>query len=227
MKGALSGMAAEGVSNDKILERAAAVGMTYKPSAYPFELYSLSGKLGAQMRATVTEFGPVLLSKILELNDVPSSVLMVLFKYADDKELPVVDLNDLKKVLNYLSEGSGAAEIKENYGKISPATAGTILRKIVALEQQGINQIFGEKSFDIEDLMEKVDAEELSAFLMFPMFSSSLPSFLLSCFRCLPNYISLFRKLEIWISPNWSSSWMKLTCFLKMPLKPLWIRSNK
>ena len=74
------------------------------------------------MRATVTEFGPVLLSKILELNDVQSGVLMILFKYADDKDLPIVDFTDLKKVLNYLSDGAGAIEIKDTYGKISTAT---------------------------------------------------------------------------------------------------------
>lgn len=157
MKGDLSGMATAGIDNEKISERAKALGIKFAPSAFPVELYSLSGKLGAQMRATVTEFGPVLLGKVLELNDVQASVLMILFKYADDKDLPIVDLNDLKKVLNYLSEGEGAASIKEDYGKISSATALTMLRKIVALEQQGVNQIFGEKSFDIHDLMEKVD----------------------------------------------------------------------
>ena len=117
------------------------------------------------MRATVTEFGPVMLSKVLELNDIQSGVLMILFKYADDKKLPIVDLNDLKKVLNYLSEGAGAAEIKEAYGKISSSTAGTILRKIVAMEQQGVAQLFGEKSFDIEDLMEKVDGRGVISLL--------------------------------------------------------------
>lgn len=165
MKGDISGMAKEGLVNDKINERANALGITYTPSGYPVELYSLSGKVGAQMRATVTEFGPVLLSKILELNEVQSGVMMILFKYADDKELPIVDLNDLKKVLNYLSEGEGAAEIKNDYGKISPATASTILRKIVALEQQGVNHLFGEKSFDIEDLFEKVDGRGVISLL--------------------------------------------------------------
>ena len=144
MKGDISGMAKEATVNDKIVERAKALGIQYTPSGFPIELYSLSGKLGAQMRATVTEFGPVLLSKVLELNEVQSGVLMILFKYADDKKLPIVDLNDLKKVLNFLSDGAGAAEIKEAYGKISPATASTILRKIVVLEQKGVNQIFGE-----------------------------------------------------------------------------------
>ncbi len=157
MKGDISGMAKEGIANDKIKERATALEINYSPAGFPIEFYSLSGNLGAQMRATVTEFGPVLLSKVLELNEVQSGVLMILFKYADDKDLPIVDLNDLKKVLNYLSEGEGAKEIKNDYGKISSATASTILRKIVALEQQGVNQIFGEKSFDIEDLFEKVD----------------------------------------------------------------------
>lgn len=165
MKGDLSGFAREGVKNSNIDERAKALGLNYSPSGFPVEIYSLSGNLGAQMRATVTEFGPVLLSKILELNEVQSGVLMILFKYADDKKLPMVDINDLKKVLNYLSEGEGAKEIKDSYGKISPATASTILRKIVALEQQGVGQIFGETSFDIEDLFEKVDGRGLISLL--------------------------------------------------------------
>lgn len=165
MKGDISGMAKEGVVNDKINERASALGIAYTASGYPVELYSLSGKLGAQMRATITEFGPVMLSKVLELNEVQSGVMMILFKYADDKDLPIVDLNDLKKVLNYLSEGAGAAEIKNDYGKISPATASTILRKIVALEQQGVDHLFGEKSFDIDDLFEKVDGRGVISLL--------------------------------------------------------------
>jgi uncharacterized protein len=165
MKGDISGIAKEGVVNDKINERASALGIQYTASGFPVELYSLSGKLGAQMRATITEFGPVMLGKVLELNEVQSGVMMILFKYADDKDLPIVDLNDLKKVLNYLSEGAGAAEIKSNYGKIAPATASTILRKIVALEQQGVDHLFGEKSFDIDDLFEKVDGRGVISLL--------------------------------------------------------------
>jgi uncharacterized protein len=165
MKGDISGMAKPAIVNDKLTERSTFLEYTYEPSGFPIELYSLSGKLGAQMRATVTEFGPVLLFKILELNEVQRGVLMVLFKYADDKKLPMVDLSDLKKVLNYLSEGEGAKEIKEAYGKISSSTSGTILRKIVALEQQGVNQLFGETSFDIDDLFEKVDGRGVISLL--------------------------------------------------------------
>lgn len=193
MKGDLSGFAKEGAVNDKIKERAAALGITFAPSAYPLEIYSLSGKLGAQMRATVTEFGPVLLSKVLELNEVQSSVMMILFKYADDKKLPIVDLQDLKKVLNYLSEGEGAKEIKDAYGKISGATASTILRKIVALEQQGVNQIFGEKSFDVADLLEKVDGRGVISLLNVSdvqnqpaIFSTFMLSLLAEIYQSLP-----------------------------------------
>lgn len=165
MKGDLSGIAKESEANDKVRERANALGIPYTPTAFPVELYSLSGRLGAQMRATVTEFGPTLLSKVLGLNDTQAGVLNILFKYADDKNLPIVDFDDLKKVLNYLTDGPGAAEIKEAYGRISSATASTMLRKIVALEQQGVDQIFGETSFDIDDFFEKVDGRGLISIL--------------------------------------------------------------
>jgi len=193
MKGDISGVAKEGIANDKIKERANALGINYTTSGFPIELYSLSGKLGSQMRATVTEFGPVLLTKILELNEVQSGVLMIIFKYADDKKLPIVDLNDLKKVLNYLSEGAGAAEIKNDYGKISPATASTILRKLVALEQQGVDQLFGEKSFDIDDLFEKVDGHGVISLLNVSdiqgqpaVFSTFMLSLLAELYQTLP-----------------------------------------
>ncbi len=193
MKGDISGMAKEGIANDRIKERATAIGLEYKISGYPIELYSLSGKLGGQMRATVTEFGPVLLTKILELNEVQSGVLMIIFKYADDKKLPIVDLNDLKKVLNYLTEGAGAAEIKNDYGKISSATASTILRKLVALEQQGVDQLFGEKSFDIDDLFEKIDGRGVISLLNVSdiqsqpaIFSTFMLSLLAELYQTLP-----------------------------------------
>lgn len=165
MKGDLSGIAKEATSNSKIEERANALGIPFRPSGFPVEIYSLSGKSGAQMRATVTEFGPVLLGKILSLNDVQTGVLNVIFKYADDRKLPVVDFNDLKKVLHYLTEGKGAAEIKHDYGKISSSTSSTILRKIVSLEQQGVDQVFGEPSFDIDDLFQKVDGRGVISIL--------------------------------------------------------------
>lgn len=165
MKGDLSGMAKAASSNEKIAERVQALNINYEPSSFPVEIYSLSGKIGAQMRATVSEFGPVMLSKILELNDVQTGVLNVIFKYADDRKLPVVDFKDLKKLLNYLTEGPGAQEIKADYGKISGATSSTILRKIVSLEQQGVDHLFGEPSFETEDLLAKIDGQGVISIL--------------------------------------------------------------
>jgi uncharacterized protein len=193
IKGDLSGMAQPGTTNPRLEERATALGMSFKPEAFPIELYSLSGRLGAQMRATVLEFGPALLAKILDLNDTQAGVLSILFKYADDKQLPMVDLNDLKKVLSYLSEGPGAAEIRADYGSISSSSAGTILRKIVALEQQGAEGIFGEKSFDIDDLINKVDGRGVISLLNISdvqdkpaLFSTFMLSMLAELYATLP-----------------------------------------
>ncbi|MCB0820883.1 MAG: DUF853 family protein, partial [Bacteroidetes bacterium] len=155
--------------------------------------YSLTGKTGAQMRATVMEFGPILLAKVLELNDTQTGVLSIVFKYADDNVLPIVDLQDLKKVLNYLTEGPGKAEIKADYGSISTASSGTILRKIVALEQQGVDKIFGEPSFEIDDLMRKTDGRGVVSLLNVSdmqdkpdVFSTFLLSLLAELYQTLP-----------------------------------------
>jgi len=193
IKGDLSGIAQPGKSNAAIEERSKSLGTVFDPKGYPVELYSLSGQKGAQMRATILEFGPILLSKIFELNDTQSGVLAILFKYADDKDLPMVDLFDLKKVLSYLSEGPGAAEIKADYGTISSSTAGTILRKIVALEQQGVGSIFGEKSFDITDLLDRVDGQGVISLLNISdvqdkpaLFSTFMLSLLAELYQKLP-----------------------------------------
>lgn len=165
VKGDLSGLALPADRIERLEERAAALKQDFVPSGFPVELYSLSGKEGAQMRATVLEFGPVLLSKILGLNDTQAGVLAMIFKYADDNRLPLVDLADLKKLVDYLSTGEGAAGIRAEYGTISQATAGTILRKIVTVEQQGLGQLFGEPSFDIGDLFRQRDGRGLISLL--------------------------------------------------------------
>ncbi len=106
------------------------------------------------MRATVSEFGPVLLSRILDLNDTQGGVLSIIFKYCDDKMLPLLDLKDLKKVIQFVT-GEGKEELEKDYGRISSATTGIILRKIIELEQQDADLFFGEESFDIYDLMRR------------------------------------------------------------------------
>lgn len=152
IKGDLSGIAAAGSANDKINARYQQLGMEYKPTAYPVDLMTLSNEKGIRMRATVTEFGPVLLSKILGLNDVQGGLVALIFKYCDDNQMPLLDLKDFIKVLQYIGD-EGKQEIEKTYGKISTTSTGTILRKVVELQQQGADRFFGERSFDVEDLM--------------------------------------------------------------------------
>jgi len=156
IKGDLSGLAQPGEINDKINERHEKIGMTYTPSSFPVELLSISNEKGARLRATVTEFGPVLFSKILDLNDTQSGVVSVLFKYSDEKKLPILDIKDFKKLLQFISD-EGKDEVEKEYGQISTATIGTILRKLIELENE-TNLFFGERSFEVDDLV-KIDSE--------------------------------------------------------------------
>ena len=152
IKGDLSGIAAAGTENDKIKDRVSKIGGTYKPAAYPVELLSLSNERGVRLRATVTEFGPILLSKILGLNGTQEGVVAMIFKYCDDHKMPLLDLKDFIKVLQYISN-EGKSEIEKAYGKISTSSTGTILRKVIELQQQGADVFFGEPSFEIDDLL--------------------------------------------------------------------------
>ncbi len=151
VKGDLSGVAVPSDGHPKIDERHAKIGIPFKASGSPVEFLTLSDEKGARLRATVSEFGPVLFSKILDLNSTQSGIVAVIFKYCDDKNLALLDLKDFKKALQY-AIGEGKEEIKEAYGAISTASTGTILRKIVELEQQGAEVFFGERSFDVDDL---------------------------------------------------------------------------
>lgn len=156
IKGDLSGIAAAGTANDKITERLQHIGGAYSPQAFPVELLSISKEPGARIRATVSEFGPILLSKILGLNDTQEGVVAMLFKYCDDKKMPLLDLKDFTRLLQFAGN-EGKAEIEKEYGKISTTTTGTILRKVIELQQQGADVFFGEPSFEVEDLMRVSD----------------------------------------------------------------------
>src|SRR4029079_1441633 len=152
VKGDLSGVAAPGVPNDRINQRIKDTGFQWNPAAFPVEFLSLTGKKGAQLRATVSSFGPVLLAKVLGLNDTQTSVLSLVFKYCDDKGLAILDFPDLRAVLQYLA-GDGAGELKD-YGGMSKQTVGVLLREMVELEQQGAEAFFGEPEFNIDDLIQ-------------------------------------------------------------------------
>jgi DNA helicase HerA-like ATPase len=152
IKGDLSGLAQPSPGHPKIDERHAKIGLPFDPKKFPVEIMSLSEQDGVRLRATVSEFGPVLLSRILDLSDTQSGVVSVIFKYCDDNKLPLLDLKDFKKILQYATQ-EGKKEFENAYGRISTASTGAILRKVVEIEQQGGDMFFGEKSFEVEDLV--------------------------------------------------------------------------
>lgn len=151
LKGDLSGLAQPSPGHPKIDERHTKIGIPFEAKSFPVEILSLSEQDGVKMRATVSEFGPTLLSRILDLTETQEGIVAVVFKYCDDNKLPLLDLKDFKKVLQYAT-GAGKAEFTKDYGRISTSSTGTILRKIIELEQQGADLFFGEKSFEVDDL---------------------------------------------------------------------------
>jgi len=161
IKGDLSGIGAAANLNDKnAIERMDALQLPFHPKASNVELLSISDEPGVRLRATVEDFGPILFSKILELNETQESIISIIFKYSKDNNLPLIDLEDIRKVLQYVTESDqGKKELNSNYGTISPASLGAILRKIVSLEQQGAAKFFGEPSFDVQDLLKTKDGE--------------------------------------------------------------------
>jgi DNA helicase HerA-like ATPase len=153
IKGDLTGMAAPGdATNPKVVDRLTSLGWTFEPSGHPVEYLSLSGKLGAQVRATTHSFGPLLLGRVLGLNDTQTSILSLIFKYCDDNQLPLLDLKDLAATLKYLASDDGKPVLAD-YGGMSSASVGVLLRSIVVLEQSGADIFFGEPEFDVMDLL--------------------------------------------------------------------------
>ncbi len=151
LKGDLSGLAQPSPGHAKIDERHAKIGLPFTASGFPVEILSLSQQGGVKLRATVSEFGPVLLSRILDLSVTQEGIVAVIFKYCDDNHYPLLDLKDFKKVLQYATN-EGKKEFADSYGRISTSSTGAILRKVIELEQQGADLFFGEKSFDVNDL---------------------------------------------------------------------------
>ncbi|GAA4947991.1 DUF853 family protein [Algibacter agarivorans] len=152
IKGDLSGLAQPSPGHPKIDERHEKIGLPFEAKSFPVEILTLSEQDGVRLRATVSEFGPVLLSRILDLSETQSGVVAVIFQYCDDNKMPILDLKDFKKILQYATN-EGKQEFTEAYGRISTASTGAILRKVIELEQQDAELFFGETSFDVDDLL--------------------------------------------------------------------------
>jgi DNA helicase HerA-like ATPase len=158
IKGDLSGLSQPGVANDKTAQRAKDTGDQWTPTAFPVEFLSLgTAGVGVPVRATMTSFGPILLSKVLGLNPTQESTLGLIFHWADQKQLALLDLKDLRAVIQFLTSDEGKGELK-NIGAVSPATAGVILRALINLEAEGADTFFGEPELEPSDLM-RVDAQ--------------------------------------------------------------------
>jgi uncharacterized protein len=194
IKGDVSGMSAPGTPSEKLTERTAGIGQDWKPTAYPVEFYSLGGHgTGIPIRATITSFGPVLLSKVLGLSDVQSSSLNLVFHFADNNNLPLLDVKDLRAVIQFLVSEEGGAQLK-NLGGLSKVTAGVLLRELVAFSDAGADDFFGEPEFDTADLLRTApDGRGLCSILELPgvvqqpaLFSSFLMWLLADLFQDLP-----------------------------------------
>src|SRR5512143_1261311 len=152
VKGDLSGLARPGGDNPKVVERAKQLGVALAPSACPVVFWDLLGQQGHPVRTTISEMGPLLLSRLLNLNETQAGVLALVFKVADDRGLLLLDLKDLRAMLQEV--GDHAAEIKTAYGNVSTASIGAIQRGLLQLSDQGGDQFFGEPMLDIADLMQ-------------------------------------------------------------------------
>jgi DNA helicase HerA-like ATPase len=153
LKGDLSGLGTAGEASDRVRERAQQTGWAWQGAARPVEYLSLTGTKGAQVRASVSSFGPLLLARVLGLNETQASVLAMVFKFSDDQKLPLVDFADLRAVLQYLTSEEGGPSLAP-YGGMSKATVGVLLREMVELEQQGAGAFLGEPEFDLDDLLQ-------------------------------------------------------------------------
>ena len=151
VKGDLSGLAQPSAGHPKIEERHKGIGFPFQAKKFPVEILTVSEQKGTRIRATISEFGPVLLSRILNLSESQEGIMTIIFKYCDDHKLPLLDLKDFKKVLQYITN-EGKVELESEYGRISTSSTGAILRKIIEIEHQGGDLFFGEKSFEVEDL---------------------------------------------------------------------------
>ena len=220
MKGDISGLAKVGSGNDFITKNREKYGLDdkgFKFKEYPVEFWDLFGEKGLPVRVTLSEMGPVLLSKILNLSEAQAGILNIVFRVADEKSLPIIDLKDLKSMINHVVENKDAYE--GEYGAIAAKSANTILRSLITLEDQGGNGFFGEPALELSDFMQVDDngcgvINIMDVFLMLKSYPFHLKYTQHSCFGCCPLFLRNCLKLEIWTSLNSYFSLMKHTCFL-------------
>lgn len=170
IKGDISGLGMPGEASDKMKSRSQSLGLSYAPKGFPVEILSLGeANPGVTLRTTIEDFGPVLFSRMLDVNDTQSGVIAVLFEYAKQEKLPLIDLEDLKALLQFVQSDQGKAKIESLYGGVATTSIGTIMRKIIELESQGGKDLFGEPAFDVQDLV-KTNAQGLGVISILRLF---------------------------------------------------------
>jgi uncharacterized protein len=226
IKGDLSGIGAVGDSKPPFVKRAADLGVPYEPDVFTTVFWDLFGEQGHPIRATVAEMGPLLLSRLLNLNDTQEGVLNIAFRIADEQGLLLLDLKDLRAILTHISEN--AAQLTIQYGNIAPQTVGSIQRQLLVLENQKGEMFFGEPALDISDLMRKdsegrgiVNILAADKLMANPRLYATFLLWLLS---------ELFEELpEVGTSTSrsWCSSSMRRTCFSMRRRRCCWRRSRR
>jgi hypothetical protein len=151
IKGDLSGIGATGEMKDALVERAKGMGLAYQPDQYPVIFWDVFGEQGHPIRATISEMGPLLLARLLQLNDTQEGVLNIAFRVADEQGLALLDLKDLRAILGFVADH--AAELQKEYGNVAPATVGAVQRQLLVLENQGAKSFFGEPALDLADFL--------------------------------------------------------------------------
>jgi len=211
VKGDLSGVAAAGAANDALVARAKSLGLTYEPDRFPVMFWDLFGEQGHPIRATISEMGPLLLARLMDLNDVQEGVLNIAFRVADEQGLLLLDMKDLRAMLVFLAEH--ADELTTQYGNVSKATIGTIQRQLLVLENQGGDKFFSEPALALTDFMRTdrdgrgyINVLAADKLMQTPRLYATFLLWLLS------NCSSSCRKWAIRKSPSWCSSLMKPIC---------------
>ncbi len=156
VKGDLAGLSQMGDSRPAFVARATQLGLSYAPDKFPVVFWDIFGEQGHPVRATIAEMGPLLISRLLDLNDVQEGVLNIVFRIADEQGLLLYDLKDLRAVLGYVADN--AADVQTKYGNVAPATIGAVQRQLLVLETQGADKFFGEPALDLKDFIAKDEA---------------------------------------------------------------------
>lgn len=192
IKGDLSGLSQRGEANEKIQQRQQQLSMSYKPTGFNVNFFSLDNTPGIKLRTTLTDFGATLFAKMLALNETQSSIITILFQYAKEQNLPLLDLTDIKKLISY-AQSDAKSDIEQEYGGISSQSLKAILRKIIQLESQGGGDLFGEPAFDVNDLMQMSKEQATISVLRLmnlqdkpQLFSSYMLSLLTQLYRIFP-----------------------------------------